>query len=622
MKKILLANLFACFCLLAISQEIAVYPTHWWPGMKNPNVQLMVHSEKIGDRLPMLKIAATGIRIADGITLKKIHRVENPNYVFLDLVIDKAAKPGKRVLNFGTGSAKTSIDFELKVRRTGKGVTYAQGVTSEDMIYMLMPDRFANGDESNDRLAGMRDQSLNRDSIFHRHGGDLQGLTANLDYLHDLGVTAIWPTPLIENDMPSRSEHGYAATNHYRIEPRFGGEKALHEFTSELHKRKMKFVQDIVYNHIGRYHHTFLDMPMKDWVNQWPQFTKTNHREQPVFDPYASKHDKNMTLNGWFEPMMPDLNHRNPYVANYIIQHCIFSIEEFGVDGFRIDTYKYNDLDFMNRCNQAVYDEYPKFTIFGEAWVGNVPAQAYFTENNINLPWKSNLHGAVDFQALFEGISPAMNEKDGWSNGVNKLYSTLSQDFLYKNPMNNVLILDNHDMTRWYSTVGEDINKMKTGIAWLMTCRGIPQFYYGTEIGMKGISNPDGWVRLDFKGGWKGDKENKFSEAGRNKEENEIFNWTRSLANFRKNSSAIKTGKMMQYLPQDGLYVYFRYDDKQTVMCVMNASEKEMTVDFSKYADGIKDFTKARSVTNDQEFSLKSTWPLGAKQIWVLELGK
>ena len=620
MKRSLLTGLFAGIILLASSQNINIYPTHWWVNMKNPNLQLMVHSTNIAERLPMMKLPATGAKISEGVILKKIHRVENPNYVFLDLVVDKTAKPGNRNLIFGAGDRKVTIELELKQRRPGKGSSFAQGVTSADMIYMLMPDRFANGDPSNDRMEGMRDQSLNRDSIFHRHGGDLKGITNNLDYLHDLGVTALWPTPWLENDMPSRTEHGYAATNHYKVEPRFGGEKALHELSDELHKRNMKLVQDIVYNHLGKYHITVLDMPMKDWVNQWPEFTRTNHREQPVFDPYATTADKHKSLNGWFEPMMPDINHKNPFMANFIIQHCIYSIEEFGVDGFRIDTYKYNDPDFMNRCNQAIFDEYPKFTIFGETWVGSVTSQAYFTQNNMNVPWKSNLPGSVDFQTLFEGISPALNEGHGWSSGVNKLYNTLSQDFLYKNPMNNVLILDNHDMTRWYSTVNGDINKMKTGIAWLMTCRGIPQFYYGTEIGMKGVSNPDGWVRLDFKGGWKEDSLNKFVAAGRNAEENEIFNWTRSLANFRKGSSAIKSGKMMQYLPQDGVYVYFRYDDRQTVMCVMNTNEKEVQVDFSKYADSYKRFTKARSVTNDQEFSLQSSWPLGAKQMWVLEL--
>ena len=620
MKKIFLAGMLTCVQFILAAQDINIYPTHWWPGMKNPNLQLMVHSVNISQRLPMLKLPATGSRIADGIVLRKINRVENPNYVFLDLVIDKAAKPGTRSFVFGTGEKRIVIDLELRPRRKGKGTTYAQGISSADMMYMLMPDRFANGDESNDRIPAMRDQSLNRDSIFHRHGGDLQGITQNLDYLHDLGVTAIWPTPWLENDMPRRSEHGYAATNHYKVEPRFGGEQALLQLSDEMHKRGMKLVQDIVYNHVGKFHLTVQDMPMKDWVNQWPSFTRTNHREQPVFDPYTSTADREKLLNGWFEPMMPDLNHRNPYVANFIIQHCLYSIEQWGVDAFRVDTYKYNDLEFMNRCNKAIMDEYPRFFIFGEAWVGSVVAQAFFAQNKMDVKWKSNLPGVVDFQTLFEGISPAMNDKPGWSSGVNKLYSTLSQDFLYKEPLNNVLILDNHDMTRWFSTVGEDIDKMKTGIGWLLTSRGIPQLYYGTEIGMKGVSNPDGWVRLDFKGGWKGDNENKFASAGRTKEENEIFGWTKRIANFRRTSSAIKSGKTLQYLPDEGLYVYFRHDDKQTVMCVMNTNEKELEVDFTKYAEAYKKYTSAKSVTSDQEFSLNSKWQIGPKQMWVLEL--
>jgi neopullulanase len=365
-----------------------------------------------------------------------------------------------------------------------------------------------------------------------------------------------------------------------------------------------------------------LDIPMNDWLNQWPKFTRTHHREQAVFDPHVTQQDKDVMLNGWFEPLMPDLNQRNPYVANYLVQNYIWCIEEFGVDGFRIDTYKYNDLEFANRCNRILLSEYPTFSLFGETMADNVLSQAFFTENNLDLPWKSNLPGTIDFQCLWQGISPALNEGPGWSSGVIKLYNTLSQDFVYKNPMNNVIILDNHDMTRFFSTVNENVDKLKTGIAWLLTCRGIPQLYYGTEVLMKGISNPDGWVRLDFPGGWKGDRHDKFTAAGRTQQEEEVFNWTKKLANFRKNSSAIKSGKLLQYVPQDDVYVYFRYDDMQTVMCVMNTTDKEREVDFLKYGQLYNDFTKARSVTNDQEFSLKSSSALGAKQMWVLELVK
>jgi glycosidase len=615
-----IAFIVAQICVAsAFAQEVKVYPTHWWAGMKMNKVQLMFYSTR-----NILADKGGVTSSSSDVKVVKLNRVENGHYLFVDVEIAKNAKPQKVQFSYGgiVLNERGKVAFEIKARRKGNGSTYAQGVTSADFIYMLMPDRFSNGDEGNDRIAGMREQSLNRDSIFLRHGGDLQGIINHLDYLEELGVTALWPTPVIENDVPIRSEHGYAATNHYVMEKRFGGEKAYHDLSNALHQRKMKLIQDIVYNHVGSHHFTALDKPMKDWFNEWPEFTKTIHREQAVFDPHGTEYDKKLMLNGWFVPMMPDLNQRNPFVANYLVQNFIWCVEEFGVDGYRIDTYKYNDLDFMNRCNKALKDEYPKLSLFGEAWVGDVLSQAYFVENNLNVPWKSNLPGAVDFQTLFQGIAPALNEGRGWSSGVMKLYSTLSEDFVYKNPMNNVLILDNHDMTRFLSQVNGDVDKLKIGIAWLLTCRGIPQMYYGTEILMKGISNPDGWVRLDFPGGWKGDKENKFTATGRTAKEQEAFEWTKKLANFRKQSSAIKTGKLLQYKPNDGLYVYFRYDNEQTIMCVMNTDTTAANVDFTKYSEAYKTFTKAKSVTNEQEFSLKSSFAIPAKQMWVLELSR
>lgn len=614
MKQTILIAFIAISCILH-AQDVKIYPTHWWAGMKYNKIQLMLHGKDIGAANAMVTARYPGVKIT------KTNKVENSNYLFVDVEIAATAKPGKFDLLLKSGERNLVLGYELNARRAGRGKAFAQGVTSADFIYLLMPDRFSNGDESNDRPAGMRDQTLNRDSIFHRHGGDLQGVVNHLDYLQELGVTAVWPTPVVQNDVPVRSEHGYAATDHYVIEPRFGGEAAYKKLSDELHLRGMKLIQDEVPNHVGSHHFTILDMPMKEWVNQWPKFTRTSHREQSLFDPHATTRDTNIMLHGWFEPLMPDLNQHNPYVANYLIQHAIWSVEEFGVDGFRVDTYKYNDFDFANRYNSALLAEYPSFTLFGESMTENVMTQSFFTQNNLDIAKKTNMPGTIDFQALWQGISPAMNESTGWSSGVIKLYSTLSQDFVYKNPMNNVLLLDNHDMSRFFTTVHENVDKLKTGIAWLLTCRGIPQLYYGTEILMKGESNPDGLVRLDFPGGWKGDVQNKFVASGRTAQEQDVFEWTKKLANFRKRSSAIKEGKLLQYMPEDGLYVYFRYSATQTVMCVMNAGDKEAQVDFSKYTEGYKGFSKARSVTSNDEFSLSSTTSLGSKKMLVLELG-
>jgi neopullulanase len=613
MKKILLAGLFTCFQLFVIAQTVDIYPTHWWVGMKNPKLQLMLHGEGIGDAAGNVTISYPGVKV------EKVNKVESKNYLFVDLNITPQTKPGKFSISVKKAGSPVVLQYELKARRPGNGKQFAQGVTSSDFIYLLMPDRFSNGETSNDKMSVMLDQTLNRDSIYHRHGGDLQGIVNHLDYLQNLGVTTVWPTPVIENDMPNRTEHGYAFTNHYKIEPRFGGEEAYKKLSDELHKRGMKLIQDAVYNHVGIKHFTIQDPPMKDWLHQWPSFTHPNYKDQTHFDPYVAQVDKKLEVDGWFTPQMPDLNQSNPYVANFLIQHAIWCVEEFGVDGWRIDTYIYCDLNFMNRCNKALIDEYPKITMFGEVWVNGTVSQAYFTRNNLNVPFKSNMVGVTDFQCLFDGIRPAVKEPN---NGVQKLYQTLSNDILYTNPLNNVIFLDNHDMTRFLSEVGEDIAKLKMGIAWLLTCRGIPQLYYGTEVLMKGVSNPDGLVRLDFPGGWTGDKKNAFTKEGLTKDEADVLNYTTTIANFRKNSSAIKTGKTTQYVPDDGLYVYFRYDNNQTVMCVMNTGTKEKQVDFTKYNERTNGFKKTKSIFNDQEFSVSSSFPIPAKTMWVLELQK
>lgn len=325
--------------------------------------------------------------------------------------------------------------------------------------------------------------------------------------------------------------------------------------------------------------------------------------------------------DGWFVKSMPDWDHSNKFVQNFLIQHAIWSVEEFGVDGFRIDTYAYNDLEFMNRCNKALYDEYPKITIFGETWVHGVINQAYFCENVFNIKYKSNMQATTDFQTLFYGITPACNEKFGWTEGVNKLYTTLAQDVVYKDPMRQVIFLDNHDISRFYSTVGEDTSKYKMAFAWLLTCRGIPQMYYGNEILMTGVTSPnDGYVRWGFPGGWEGDAANKFTAAGRTAKENSIFNYIKTLANFRLQSSAIKTGKFMQYLPVDGVYVYFRYDGKQTVMCIMNTNPEPKTIDLARFEERIKGYTAALDVAAGQVFKLEKTITLLPVSNLVLEL--
>lgn len=616
MKKFVLLLTAFIYVSVAIAQNVKVYPTNWWVGMKHNKVQLLLRGDStLGAHIPTIKYA--------GVQLTSYNKLDNGKYLAVNVTIAPNAKPGNVPIELKRGSNTQTIHWPLLARRKGKGSSFAQGVTSSDFIYLIMPDRFSNGDTSNDRIAGMRDQSLNRDTVFNRHGGDLKGIQNNLSYLQAMGVTSLWLNPVLENDMPDRTEHGYAFTDHYTIDPRLGGDKAYQALIDAIHARGMKIIQDAVYNHVGSYHWFFLDKPTKDWFHEWPTYTNTTYKEQPLFDAYAAQKDYKQMADGWFTTQMPDLNQSNPYVANFLIQHALWTVEKFGIDGWRIDTYAYNDLKFMNRCNKALLDEYPTLSIFGETWVHGVINQAYFAENNLNIPFKSNQPSVTDFQTNLYGILPAVNEGFGWTSGVNKLYTTLAQDILYKDPMKLVIFLDNHDLSRFFTQVGENLDKMKVGLQWLLTCRGVPQMYYGTEVLMTGATHPnDGYVRKDFPGGWSGDTQNKFTPEGRTAAENEIHTLVTKLANFRLKSSAIKTGKFMQYVPQDGLYVYFRYDANQTIMCVMNTSDKPKEFTFSDYSERTQGFVKGTDVVSNKIFDAAVKHTVAPMQMLVLHLTK
>ena len=593
------------------------YPSHWWTGMKNSSLQLMIHADNI---------AGNNITITwPGIKLVRVNKVENKNYVFLDLIIGATAKPGQIRIHFKNDEGEADAVYELKKKNKEDGITRIQGVTQSDLIYLLMPDRFANGDTTNDFFAGMRDLQHDRSNPFDRHGGDLKGIEDHLDYLKELGVTAIWPTPVVENDMSRTMEggvsrstyHGYAFTDQYHIDRRFGGNEAYSKLINAAHAKGIKFIQDAVYNHIGQDHWSIRDLPMKDWLNQWPSYTNTSYKEQPIVDPYASTIDKKISLNGWFTPFLADLNQRNPYVAKFLIQYAKWATEEFGIDGWRIDTYFYSDPDFLNNINNELKKEFPKLTIFGETLVPSVVDAAYFSENNIHTAFKHNCPGITDFPlcvAMLDGLKQP--------NGINKLYSTLSEDILYKDPTRNCIFLDNHDLDRMYSVAGEDFTKYKMAINWLLTLRGIPQLYYGTEILMKNFKNPtDAEVRRDFPGGWKGDSVNKFTKEGRTTREEEAFQYVTKLANFRKTSSAIGKGRLMQYLPKDGLYIYFRYDANQTVMVASNTADKTVKPDWTFYAERTRGFDKVRNIITG-EIKTWNDLQLQPKESMVVELLK
>ena len=603
MKKFGCLSLLMLLLITANAQYASLYPTGWFTGMKWNKVQVMVKGEYEGFKKEKVRINYPGVQ------LQKIHQFENGKYLALDLVIAANAKPGNVRIEFINGAKSHAVQWPLKARRSGIGKNFAQGISSKDFVYLLMPDRFSNGNISNDKVAGYRDTVVNRKDPIKRHGGDLEGVVNKLDYLKDLGVTAIWMTPVLENDMPLESEqagmmagyHGYWFTNHYAVDKRLGGDEGYRKMIAAAHARGIKIIQDAVYNHVGIEHWFYKDAPAKDWINQWKDYTNTNHREEAILATNGNAADKKIMLDGWFVPHLPDINQRNPYVANFLIQHALWTVEEFGIDGWRVDTYKYCDEQFLNNINAALEKEFPSITIFGEAVANTVAGSAYFTQNNMQSAFKHNAQGTTDFPLSY-AMMEAVNKPAGWTDGVNKLYMTLAQDLLYKAPEKNCIFFDNHDMERFVSVIGEDYNKYKMGMNLLFTMRGIPQLYYGTEVWMKNFKNPnDGMVRLDFSGGFTGDAENKFLASGRNKREQEAFEYVKKLANFRKSSSALQTGKIMQWLPKDGVYIYFRYDQQQTVLTIMNTSDKSRAINLGDYAERTAGFNGSINILNNEK---------------------
>ncbi|GAB3872046.1 glycoside hydrolase family 13 protein [Hymenobacter segetis] len=596
-----------------------VNPTNWWVGMKNPSVQVLIHGPGAGTLAYSINYP--------GVKLVKTNTVENPNYAFLDLTIAPTAKPG-RVQIIGKKGSQTVIQtWEIRAR---DNAPKAQGVTAADFIYLAMPDRFANGDPTNDKFADMRDPNMDRANPFFRHGGDLQGAAQRIPYLKDLGVTAVWFTPVLENNQPLTNEggtmrasyHGYGFTDQYNVDRRLGGNAAYKSYVQQAHAAGLKVVQDAVYNHVGNTHWFLQDLPMKSWLHQWPTYTNTTYRYQSITDPHGAPSDRKVTLDGWFVPFLPDLNQSNPYVANYLIENAIWSVENFGVDAWRIDTYMYNDQPFMNRCNAALLAEYPRIHIFGESSVNNVVDQSYYTKNTIGFPFKSNQPGTLDF-VLESAMNDALKQPVSYDGGVQRFYQTLAQDAVYQDPTKLVTFLDNHDHDRFLSVIGDDLDKYKMGLTWLLTTRGIPSMYYGTEILMKNFKDPtDAEVRKDFPGGWPGDKEDKFTPAGRTARENEAFDFVKKLATYRRDHKVLHDGKLMQYLPENGLYVYFRYDASGTVMVASNTSDKPATLPTARFVERMNGLTKARNVMTGESLNSIASLALPAKTAVVLELLK
>ncbi len=593
--------------------DLRVEPANWWVGMQHHQVEILLH-------YPDLAAYTLTLGPVKNVKLIKVEKGDSPNYLFATLDIGPKALPQAVPLIFTKGATTFTHEFPLLARNS---LSKAQGVGTQDVVYLIFPDRFANGDPSNDNVPGML-QGLERDSLTGRHGGDLKGIADHLDYLTDLGVSAIWLNPELENDQAQASYHGYAVTDHYRVDRRFGSNEQLRTLIMDCHRRGIKVIRDVVLNHIGDGHYWMKDLPMQDWINQWPTFTRTTYRAPTLVDPYASKADLRQFQDGWFDKRMPDLNQRNPHVANYLIQQAIWWIEYAGFDDLRIDTYTYSDQAFCSRWCQELLVEYPKLGMFGEVWENAVPIQGFFANDQpmSRANFDSNLPGVVDFQLCF-AIQEALTREQGWTEGVSRIYYTLAQDYFYKDPFRNLIMLDNHDFTRFYTTVGENFDKYKSGMAFLLTMRGIPQIYYATEILGTGNAAPShGNIRKDFPGGWPGDPANKFVEAGRTPQENEAYNYARALIRYHRNTSALQRGKLMQFVPENSVYTYFRYDDAKTVMVVLNTANQERTITTERFAERMQGFSGAHDVVTGAKVGDLSKLVLGKNSAVVLELEK
>lgn len=531
-----------------------VDPTFWWVGMKNPQLQLLVQG-------PGLAASQVTLVRYPGVTLDGFQRLESPSYLLVNLTISPTAKPGKLQLEF-RGRQKITYAYELRQRTTPGDKSKVQGISSADFIYLLMPDRFANGDPTNDIVRGNRAHYVARDSMNARHGGDLKGIEQHFDYLKELGVTAIWPTPVVENNMPKAGYHGYALTDYYAIDPHYGSNEDYVRFVQNAHQQGLKVIHDVVLNHMGSFNYLWLDQPAKDWFHQWPTFTEGNYHNGTINDPHVAQVDRRLFSTTWFDTTMPDLAQENTLVATYLIQNFLWWVEYTGLDGYRVDTYPYSDPTFLMHWGKAILDEYPRLGMFGETWLQEAEgvAQQAFWTRNIFPPingFKSNMPGTIDFQlryALLDGLTkPA-----GFAEGIARLYYAVQSDWLYEDASRNVIFLDNHDRDRVFSVLGEDVRKQKMALAWLLTERGIPQLCYGTELLMKNFSNPDGLVRADFPGGWPTDPRSAFTSAGRTPTQQDIFAYVSKLANYRKTHSVLQTGQLTHFVPEDGIYTYFR----------------------------------------------------------------
>nr|WP_321379514.1 glycoside hydrolase family 13 protein [uncultured Bacteroides sp.] len=616
MRKTLLS--FILF-IIAVSMNAAskidkIEPSFWYVGMKNPELQLMVYGKNISSSDVSVNYP--------GVNLSSIVKLESPNYLLVYLTLDKDIKAGNIELTFTQGNKKEIKYYELKTR--AKKGSERIGFDSSDVLYMLMPDRFANGNAANDNDKTLSPSTADRKDPNARHGGDLAGIEKHLDYFNELGVTALWFTPVLENSMTGGSYHGYATTNYYKVDPRFGTNDEYKKLIDNAHNKGLKIVMDMIFNHCGSEHPWIIDMPSHDWFN-FPDYEKnfvqTNFKLTPHVDPYASDYDFKTMNDGWFVRSMPDLNQRNPHVLRYLIQNSFWWIEFAGIDGIRMDTYPYADFDAMAGWMKELNEEYPNFNVVGESWVTEPAYTAYWQKDSkLAAPRNSNLKTVMDF-SFYDKINQAKNEEstEDWK-GLNRIYNNFVYDYLYPNPLSVMAFLDNHDTNRFLED-GNNIAELKQAVTLLLTIPRIPQLYYGTEIMMNGRKNvSDGYVRKDFPGGWAGDVQNAFTREERTPIQNEIFDYISKLLHWRKDNAVISEGTMKHWLTQNGIYVYVRNFEGKAAMVILNGTNKEQVLPIKHYNEVINNATTGKDIISEKDIDFTKDITLNPKQSMIIEL--
>ena len=631
MKKVffIASMALAALCMQAATLKVdRIEPTHWYVGLDKavPSAQLMVYGAGIRDAEVTTKYP--------GVTIDSLVRLDSPNYLLV-YINTSGAQPGTMELNFKLGKAKKTVKYDLKARDMSGD--QRMGFTNADVLYMLMPDRFADGNTQNNVVNGMRSSTCDRKRPSVRHGGDLEGIRQHLDYLNQLGVTALWFTPVLENDSPegpyNDTYHGYATTNYYRVDPRFGTNDEYRQLVKEAHTKGLKVVMDMIFNHCGFEHPWVADMPSNDWFNlhEWlkeskgssdsrgTSFLQTSYRLAPVLDPYASEVDKKETVQGWFVSTMPDLNQNNVHVMNYLIQNSIWWIEAVGIDGIRMDTYPYAYDKPMARWMKTLNKEYPHFNVVGETWFEQPAYTAAWQHDSKIAKHDSHLKTVMDFSFYAMVDSASIENTDGQWRGFNRVYNSLAFDYLYPNPSSVMAFIENHDTDRFLGE-GHDAKKLKQALALLLTINRIPQLYYGTEVLMNGTKRiTDGYVRKDFVGGFPGDSRNAFTAEGRTAEENDMFNWLSTVLHWRQGNKCITKGKQTQFIPFNGIYVVARQHAGRTVMTIVNGTQQERALPVARYAEIIGNHTTATDVPTKRSVNLTSDITLEPRGTLILD---